>query len=165
MGTHVRVYNHISKFIGLDNGAFADKREGLQQRLARSNPVAILTRRTIGEAMGRLETAPDRDVLLRHLLEQDVPRIARKVLLQLTHELPPAEGRIACHLVPNGGDRGSGNGFGADRLLATVPCKGDAVPWLGFVIAHEYSHTQRGNQCPSNEPRPSGRPECTACGR
>jgi Predicted Zn-dependent protease (DUF2268) len=144
MAARVRVYNHISEFIGLDNGTFADQVERLQQRLARSNPVAILTRRTLGEAMGRLETAPDRDVLLRYVLEQGAPKVALKTLLQLTRELPPVEDRITCHLVPNGGDRGSGNAFGADRLLAIVPCKGDVVSWLGFVIAHEYSHTQRG---------------------
>lgn len=144
MASHIRVYNHIPALVGLDNTRFVEQVERLKVRLARSNPVAILTRRTIGGATSGLETAIDRDVLLRQLLDRNPSRIARKVLVQLTDWLPPRAGRVTCHLVPNGGDRGSGNCFGAERLLVTVPCKGDAAAWMSFVIAHEYSHTQRG---------------------
>jgi len=142
--TRIRVCNHISEFVGLDDVAFAGEVERLKRRLARSNPVAALTRRTIGGALEALETAPDRDELLRQALDRNPVGVARAILRELTDMLPPADGSITCHLVPNGGDRGSGNCFGSDRLLAAVPCKGELEPWIRFVVAHEYSHTQRG---------------------
>ncbi len=144
MPARIRVHNHIPKFIGLDDDAFAGQVERLKRRLARSNPVAMLTRRTIGGAMEALAMAPDRDELLLELLDQNPAGAARTMLLELTAILPPVDGYVTCHLAPNGGDRGSGNCFGSDRLLTTVPCKGEMEPWMRFVIAHEYSHTQRG---------------------
>lgn len=139
----IRVYNHIPDFIGLDDDAVAQEIERLKQRLTLRNPMAVPVRRTIGSAIEPLETAPDRDALLHGLLEQDLSTVARTTLLHLAGALPPLAGRMICHLVPNGGRRGSGTGWGKDRLLATAPCKGDAGSWLRFVIAHEYSHTQR----------------------
>ena len=143
MTTRIRVENHIPGLIGLDHAGFADQVERLKRRLSRSNPVAVLTRRTIGGAVECLETASDRDQQLHTLLELDPAGAACGVLRLLTAEIPPAHGRITCHLIPNAGNRGSGNCFGDDRLLITVPCQGDALPWVGFVIAHEYSHTHR----------------------
>ncbi len=143
MDTRIRVDNHIPELIGLDDAGFADQVERLKRRLSRSNPVAVLARRTIGGAVEGLKTASDRDQQLHTLLELDPAGAARGVLRLLTAEIPPAHGRITCHLIPNAGNRGSGNCFGDDRLLITVPCQGDALPWVGFVLAHEYSHTHR----------------------
>jgi hypothetical protein len=150
MPVRLRVYNHISELFGLDDSAFAIQVERLKKRLSRSNPVAVLTRRTIDDATEALANAPDRDVLLRHVLQRRVPGAARTLLAQLSVEIPPVEGRIVCHLLPTGGDRGSGNAFGAYRFLAAVPCRGDVASWLAFVIAHEYSHTQRGYRLDHN---------------
>jgi hypothetical protein len=151
MGAPIRVVNHIPSFVGIDDIAFAATEVHLKRRLSRANSVAALTRRTIGGALDGLRTAVDRDTLLTRVLDERPAQVAWDVLTQLTAWLPPADGRLVCHLVPNGGDRGSGNCFGADRLLATVPCRGDVAPWIRFVIAHEYSHTQRGFRLPESE--------------
>jgi Predicted Zn-dependent protease (DUF2268) len=143
MAVRIRVYDHISKFKNLDDVAFAPRVERLKQQLSQLNPIASLTRRTINRGTRELETASDRDFLLQHLVEQNLANVARELLVQLTDKLPPLEGRISCQLVPNWGNRGSGNCFGSDRLLVATPCQGDAVSWLRFVIAHELSHTSR----------------------
>ncbi len=134
----IRVYNHILDSIDLDYDAFAEQIERLKQRLARRNPMAVPVRRTIDGAIEPLKTAPDREALLHGLLNQDLSTVARTTLLHLAGALPPLAGRIVCHLVPNGGNRGSGTGWGKDRLLATVPCKGDAAYETGGRIIRSY---------------------------
>ena len=143
MAGRIRVDNHIPGFIGLDDAGFADRVETLKRRLARGQPLAVLVRRAVGTATDGLATAPNRDELLERLLEQNPVKAARDALRRVTAILPPVRGRITCHLLPNGGNRGSGNCFREDRLIAAAPCEGDAASWLCFVIAHEYSHTHR----------------------
>jgi hypothetical protein len=142
--SRIRVGNHIPELMRLDDAAFADRVEKLKQEPAPTNPQTVLVRRTIDSAVAQLETAPDRDALLDRLLEQAPISTAREALRRITDVLPPVHGRIMCHLLPNSGYRGSGNCFADDGLIIAAPCRGDATPWVRFVIAHEYSHTHRG---------------------
>jgi hypothetical protein len=138
----IRIRDHISPLVGADDATFTEYVKRLRRRVSRSNPEAVLTRRTIDRAIDGLRDAPDRDELLQHLVSQDCPVAVRSLLRRLAAVLPPARGRMTCHVLPNAGTRGTGNCFGDDRLLVTVPAKGEAVPWLQFVIAHEYSHSR-----------------------
>jgi hypothetical protein len=142
MPARILIHDHIVPLIGCDDAALMGYVKRLKRRVSRSNPEAVLTRRTIDQAIDGLREAPDRDELLQHVARQDCPQAARSILTRLADTLPPLGGRTTCHLLANAGTRGTGNCFGQDRLLVTVPAHGDALPWLEFVIAHEYSHTQ-----------------------
>jgi len=142
MPTRILLHDHISPLVGCDDTAFSEYINRLKRRVSRSNPEAVLTRRTVDQAMQGLRATPDRDELLQHLTRQDCGHAALTVLMRLTDALSPVRARMTCHLLANAGTRGTGNCFGQDRLLVTVPAKGEAIPWLEFVIAHEYSHTQ-----------------------
>jgi hypothetical protein len=58
MTVRIRVENHIPELIGLDDAGFGDVVEALKRRLARLNPAAVLTRRTIDGAVDQLERVP-----------------------------------------------------------------------------------------------------------
>jgi len=141
----IRVDNHIPSLIGLDQAAFADQVEALEQQPARREPKPEpgLLRRSVGAAIALLTDAPNRDELLERLVKQDPARVAREALHRVAGVLPAVRRRIRCHLLPTGGNRGSGCRFGDDRLIVAAPCEGDAASWLRFVITHEYSHTHR----------------------
>jgi hypothetical protein len=148
MTARIRVRNHIPELIDLDDAQFAERVEKLKQHLARGEPLAKLVRMAVGIAIAGLEEASDRDELLHRLLEQDPARDAREALRTVTAMLPPVHGRIACHVLPGGGTRSSGVAPGDDCIVVSALCRGDMVPWLRFVLAHEYSHTVRGFPVP-----------------
>jgi len=147
----IRVYNHIPDFIGLDNDAFAEWIGRLKQRLARRNPMAVPVQRTIDGAIEPLETAPDRDALLHGLLDQDLSTVARTTLLHLAGALPPLAGRIVCHLVPNGGNRGSGTGWG--RTGFSRLCRAKVMPPPGCASSLHTSTAIRNEISAYSSPR------------
>ena len=142
----IRICDHISPLLRIDDAALREYAERLKRRVSRVASDNALTRRTIHGAVQGLQDAPDRDDLLRHLVTQDCPRAAHALLRQLAGALPPARDRITCHLVPSAGTHGAGNCVADDQLLVTIPATEEAIPWMEFVIAHEYSHTQ--TDCP-----------------
>jgi Predicted Zn-dependent protease (DUF2268) len=72
MPAAIRIRDHISPLLGIDDTAFAEYVKRLKRRVSRSNPQAVLTRRTIGDdrllatVPARAEAVPSLEFVIAH---------------------------------------------------------------------------------------------------
>jgi hypothetical protein len=145
----ITINNYIPELVGLNDIEYTNYLEELIHKLSFNQPYKWMIKGSINNASKPFVSAPNRDKIFRKLLNYDLSNIATETFEQLNNLLPSTVEDISCHIIPAIESKGGGACYAPGKILLALRIDELSPVRLKRNIAHEYSHTIRTVQKPT----------------
>ncbi|WP_199624841.1 DUF2268 domain-containing putative Zn-dependent protease [Paenibacillus alkalitolerans] len=146
---NITVNNYIPDLINLNDFDYTEYLNSLIEELSYDQPHKWMIKGSIKNASIPFVSIQNRDQLFQRLIEFDLSHIAHETVKKVSALLPCSVGEVNLHIIPAIESKGGGACYSPGNILLAIRIDELSPVRLQRNIAHEYSHTVRLVQKPT----------------